>query len=105
MHDGSAAYPYMVGSSQEFTKPDRSFDFRIFNPVPAKPMTILRAEDILGFGFHIRVASLDGLIYKIEFTDDAGLHWRIDQDLHLTKLAERHDPHPSVWFADPANPA
>jgi len=23
------------------------------------------------------------------FTDDAGLHWQIDQDLHLERLSER----------------
>jgi hypothetical protein len=26
---------------------------------------------------------------KVRFTDDAGLHWEIDHDLHLEKLAER----------------
>jgi len=28
---------------------------------------------------------------KVRFTDDAGLHWQIDHDLHLEKLEHRDD--------------
>jgi hypothetical protein len=27
----------------------------------------------------------------VRFTDDAGLHWQIDPDLHLKKLNDRRD--------------
>jgi len=32
--------------------------------------------------------SPDGRVIA-RFTDDAGLHWQIDQDLHLERLSER----------------
>jgi hypothetical protein len=28
---------------------------------------------------------------EVRFTDDAGLHWQIDHDLHLEKLLDRPD--------------
>jgi hypothetical protein len=32
---------------------------------------------------------LQGSQFWVRFTDDAGLHWEIDNDLHLEKLPER----------------
>ncbi len=47
----------------------------------------------LRFGFQFPFPANDHLEaqMKVLFTDDAGLHWQIDSDLHLERLKTRHD--------------
>jgi len=52
---------------------------------------ILRAGGKAGFAFPFAVAEYPQPQYWVRFTDDAGLHWQIDPDLHLEKLANRDD--------------
>jgi hypothetical protein len=52
---------------------------------------VIRADASGGFGFP-RAAQdeLDGQV-MVRFTDDAGLHWQLDQDMRLVKLDDRDD--------------
>jgi hypothetical protein len=50
---------------------------------------LIRAGDRFGFKTSIPVADNAVARMKVRFTDDAGLHWEIDPDLHLAKLASR----------------
>lgn len=45
------------------------------------------------FGFLVRldVSAYPDTRLATRFTDDAGLHWQIDQDLHLQQLDNRDD--------------
>jgi hypothetical protein len=63
----------------------------------ARPASLIRAREMTAFGFRQSIVSSDTVTYRLDFTDDAGLHWRIDQNLHLTRLNKRHDPGPRVW--------
>ena len=58
--------------------------------LPAK-MRLLRAGDIAAFIFNLIVNPDLDEILTLRFTDDAGLHWQIDHDLHLQKLDNRDD--------------
>jgi hypothetical protein len=54
--------------------------------VPA--IVLLRAGMSLGLVFPARVSEYPKPCFTIEFSDDAGLRWQIDSDLHLQKLSE-----------------
>jgi hypothetical protein len=54
--------------------------------------TLIRARQRYGFVFEIPIQQIligDGILAR--FTDDAGLHWQIDHDMHLKKLDNRDD--------------
>ena len=50
---------------------------------------LIRAGSRFGFQTPLPVADHGAAWIKVRFTDDAGLHWEIDSDLHLAKLASR----------------
>jgi hypothetical protein len=52
-------------------------------------MPVLRADQAAGFVWGFTTALYPRLKSWVRFTDDAGLHWEIDNSLHLQKLAER----------------
>jgi hypothetical protein len=63
-------------------------------PVFASPklgdrVPLIRRDAIYGFKTEIPVKGHGVARMKVRFTDDAGLHWEIDPDLHLEKLAKR----------------
>jgi hypothetical protein len=54
------------------------------------PLRILRAVHVAGFTWNLPVRlTHPAFLTTLRFTDDAGLHWEIDGDLHLHMLAER----------------
>jgi hypothetical protein len=72
---------YALGSTaqaQAFVPVDRS-----------GTMPVLRSGQSAGFVWSFSTAQYRRLIPWVRFTDDAGLHWEIDNSLHLEKLAER----------------
>ena len=50
----------------------------------------MRAGDERAFVFALHEATHQG-IFTLRFNDDAGLHWEIDNDLHLRPLDNRDD--------------
>lgn len=50
---------------------------------------LIRAGLVFGFRFPFSVVDYPDARMKVRFTDDAGLHWQIDHDLHLEKLDNR----------------
>jgi hypothetical protein len=50
---------------------------------------LIRAGSRFGFLTPFPVADHGAARMKVRFTDDAGLHWESDPDLHLAKLASR----------------
>ncbi len=55
----------------------------------ADTMRVLRSGHTAGFVWTFTLARYPEIVPTARFTDDAGLHWQIDADLHLEKLAER----------------
>jgi hypothetical protein len=51
---------------------------------------LIRVGQTWGFKTEIRFADHGVARMKVRLTDDAGLHWEIDPDLHLMKLQERN---------------
>lgn len=61
-----------------------------FVPVErSSTMPVLRAGQTAAFVWGFTAAMYPRFISWVRFTDDAGLHWEIDQSLHLEKLAAR----------------
>jgi hypothetical protein len=52
-------------------------------------MPVLRAGHKGAFVWSFTLAKYPDLLYWVRFTDDAGLHWEIDTDLHLKRLPAR----------------
>ncbi|HEY2307843.1 MAG TPA: hypothetical protein VGI05_18385 [Streptosporangiaceae bacterium] len=52
---------------------------------------VIRAQTSAGFAFPVTAEDHPGAQVEARFTDDAGLHWQIDNDLHLHKLPNRDD--------------
>ena len=49
----------------------------------------MKVDDRFEFVFPYSVTANPGARMMVHFTDDAGLHWQVDQDLHLEPLDER----------------
>jgi hypothetical protein len=59
---------------------------------PAKPrITLIRSGETGAFLFPVGARLNQDARVAVRFTDDAGLHWQIDHDLHLEKLDNRDD--------------
>jgi hypothetical protein len=52
-------------------------------------MPVLRAGETATFVWSFTTAKWPRILPLVRFTDDAGLHWEIDNSLHLKKLAKR----------------
>jgi hypothetical protein len=52
-------------------------------------VSLIRAGSRYGFLFRFDLEKQPGARLAAQFTDDAGLHWQIDQDLHLEPLDKR----------------
>jgi hypothetical protein len=64
--------------------------YTLVDRVEDTKIRLLKAGDVVEFVFVYDVASHQG-IFTLRFTDDAGLHWQVDDDLHLQQLADRDD--------------
>jgi hypothetical protein len=64
---------------------DETFVFRS----NAETMPVLRAGHTAGFVWAFTVDRYPEILPTVRFTDDAGLHWQINADLHLERLTER----------------
>jgi len=54
-------------------------------------VSIIRINNSCGFAFGVGADTNPTAQVTARFTDDAGLHWQLDQDLHLRKLVDRGD--------------
>lgn len=65
----------------------------VIHPSPPRSWLRIRPGETYGFVFEINVHR--GLelvpVIAVRFTDNAGLHWQIDRDQHLTRLPHRDD--------------
>jgi hypothetical protein len=52
-------------------------------------LTVVRAGHTAAFIWPFTIARYPNPQFTTRFTDDAGLHWQIDNDLHLKKLDNR----------------
>jgi len=51
---------------------------------------LIRAGSRFGFKTTVPVKDHEVARMMVRFTDDAGLHWEVDPDLHLAKLDSRN---------------
>jgi hypothetical protein len=56
----------------------------------ASTMPVLRAGHKAGFAWGFTVAQYPRILLRVRFTDDAGLHWEIGNDLQVKKLDYRN---------------
>jgi hypothetical protein len=59
------------------------------NPADGSTVPLIRADSRYGFLLRFDLEANPGARLAARFTDDAGLHWQIDQDLHLEPLSSR----------------
>jgi hypothetical protein len=59
----------------------------VFQPHAAASAPVIRANNEGGFLIELPLRTDTRM--SARFTDDAGLHWQVDQELHLEKLDER----------------
>jgi hypothetical protein len=62
------------------------------NPWAGAAIPLIRAQEKFGFLFDVDMPAgllLPGMRTAAEFTDDAGLRWQIDENLHLQQLGGR----------------
>jgi hypothetical protein len=73
--------------------PDSPMPFRAIMNAPAESATVSLIRRGAQFGFLLRfdLRANPTAHHATRFTDDAGLHWQIDQDLHLQQLDNRDD--------------
>jgi hypothetical protein len=76
-----------VGLFDEFTDGRRAF----LPPRHGAYIPLLRAGETGGFIFTAGKEGHPKARFTVRLTDDAGLHWQIDPDLHLEKLPSRDD--------------
>jgi type II secretory pathway pseudopilin PulG len=62
----------------------------LIDPSEKPSITLIRAGETGAFLFPVGRLNLDAQV-TVRFTDDAGVHWQIDHDLHLEKLENRDD--------------
>jgi hypothetical protein len=72
-----------------FLRRDEQFD-RFEDEAQGTKLSLIRAGERGAFVFIYEIANYAGLMV-LRFTDDAGLHWQIDHDLHLENLDSRDD--------------
>jgi hypothetical protein len=65
---------------------------RAFRDLSAEnKVAIIRINHSCGFAFSAASGGYPTAQVMARFTDDVGLHWQLDQDLHLEKLSDRSD--------------
>jgi hypothetical protein len=65
---------------------------RAFQDLPTEhKVAIIRIDHSCGFAFGVGADRHPMAQVAARFTDDAGLHWQLDQDLHLKKLVDRSE--------------
>lgn len=70
---------------------------RVEHPREDDRQALLRWDEACVFVFPFSVNEFSGAEMSVEFTDDAGLRWRIDCDLHLERLDEGRSMARSVF--------
>jgi hypothetical protein len=88
--DGSAEVAGGVGLLQ-FDESDKHAGPRMVGAVPGSVMTVIRAGSSYGYIFSFEMIKHLDASLAARFTDDAGVHWQLDQDMHLVRLDDRTD--------------
>ena len=69
---------------------DRARGGRVLTDQASEPrVDLVRADGTVEFIFPVEAEAHPKARITARFTDDAGLHWQIDPDLHLEKLNSR----------------
>lgn len=63
----------------------------LIDPPERPTIPLVRADETGGLVFPVGTTLNPDARMTVRFTDDAGLHWQIDHDLHLEKLDNRDD--------------
>ena len=63
----------------------------LIDPPERPDIPLIRAGEIGALIFPVGADRNPDARMAVRFTDDAGLHWQIDRDLHLEKLNNRDD--------------
>jgi hypothetical protein len=62
----------------------------LIQPIPLSSAQVIRTGETYGFAFEINSHRVPiGGHGEARFTDDAGLHWQLDDDLHLEEVPNR----------------
>ena len=64
----------------------------LVDPIPLSNAEVIRAGETYGLVFDMRsneVPIAEPPLGVARFTDDAGLHWQLDEDQHLRQLPDR----------------
>ena len=64
---------------------------RLVGAIPVSSASVIRGGETYGFAFELESNHMPFSRGVARFTDDAGLHWQLDEDLHLEKLDNRDD--------------
>jgi hypothetical protein len=63
---------------------------RLIDELPRSSARVIRAGQTYGFAFELNSHRITiGGLGEAQFTDDAGLHWQLDENLHLKQLPKR----------------
>jgi hypothetical protein len=82
--------PALVGRSAATT--GLAGHMNVLDPIPGQTtVDLVRAGQAAAFVFIYEITDYPDATVTVRFTDDAGLHWQIDPDLHLHKLDNRDD--------------
>ena len=82
---GPSVDPTMIGPA---TRPNPANPHRLTlnTSCPGAEAKVIRAHDTFGFWFEASYSSVEDIGARtVQFTDDAGLTWQMDDDLHLEK--------------------
>lgn len=62
----------------------------LIQAIPRSSARVIRAGETYGFAFELNSHRVPiGGNGEARFTDDAGLHWQLDDDLHLEQVPNR----------------
>lgn len=81
--------PYAAGVAGARLGGDWSMTDTFVFKANADTMPVLRSGHKAGFVWGFTLDRYPEIVPTARFTDDAGLHWQINADLHLERLAER----------------
>jgi hypothetical protein len=82
----------MVGRLVDWKPGASAKALNFIETIPRPSADVIRAGETYGFAFEmISHRVIIGGLGEARFTDDAGLHWQLDEEQHLAPLPNRDD--------------